>query len=430
MKAKLISAKEEKTVWGRPEFKEIMSPQLEPATESSAAAINQFLVDLECLNGRHTSNAKLQVLLSSFLMQAQRLESHVERKGGRMIIGWPHDEAYWRIRSQVGYKIAAKLRKALTKHGWIQHEINAEINLHEGTGSCHGYRIADFVPSKALGLSFRSNESFIYATKSSAQKTKVVNREIDKRTKAIWELWKKTPLTYGDNKPILMWIAHRSFSDAELTKGGRFYGHWTSMPKVERLKCTIDGKSVAEVDVSGMYLMLLCSITGHVPFTPQFQDPYQLPNHFKDIHREDVKAIINSAIGGGTWRQTQPTKMIKKAEISQDRLTEIRKQIIPAYKSLKSLNKDTLYSESLAFHESEIMMRLVERLQKPIFILHDCLICQQDDALYVGKELQKQYVSYCVEKGWTPIAPAFSIEIEGRKKELLDGYINPCIKGL
>jgi hypothetical protein len=429
MKAKLVSASEEKIGWGRREFQEVISPQIEPATESSVVAIDQFLADLGCLGKRPTSNEKARVLLSSFLMQAQRLESRVERKGGRMIIGWPHDEAYWRIRSQVGYKVAIKLRTALIKHGWMQHEIVAEVNLFHETGSCHGYLIADFVPSKAQGLSFQSNENFIYATKSSAQKSKVVHREIDKRTKAIWALWKKTPLTYGANNPILMWIAHRAFSDTELTKGGRFYGPWTSMRKVERLKCTINGKPVAEVDVSGMFLTLLCSITGDVPFTTRFEDPYQLPQHFKGIDRSEVKAVINSAIGGGSWRQYQPTKMMKYEGISQERLTEIRSAIIPAYKCLQSLHKTAMYSETLAMHEVEIMMRLVERLQKPIFILHDCLICQEDDALEVGKELQKQFVSYCREKGWTSIEPAFSIEINGKEKYVVSGHTNPLKYG-
>jgi hypothetical protein len=422
-RTKLISTKTETHPF-RPKFNEIVSPQIEPATESSALTIDRLLADLGCLGDRPTSNAKVRVLLSSFLIQAQRLEGRVERKGGQMIIGWPHDEAYWRIRSQVGYKLAAKLRKALIKHGWMQHEVGAEINLFDGDGSCHGYLIADFVPSKAQGLSIKSNESLIYATKSSALKTKVVHPEIHKRTKAIWALWKKAPLTYGDNQHQ-MWTAHRSFSDAKLTKGGRFYGEWTSMRKEERLKCTIDGKPVAEVDVSGMFLTLLCSITGHVPFTTRFKDPYQLPHHFKDIDRSEVKAVINSAIGGGTSKQYQLTKMIRDANISQERLSEIRSAIIPAYECLQSLHKTDLYSETLALHEVEIMMRLVERLQKPIFILHDCLICQQDDALDVGKELQKEYVSYCREKGWTPIEPAFSIEMDGKEERLISGQRSP-----
>jgi hypothetical protein len=63
----------------RPKFNEIVSPQIEPATESSTVAVDQLLADLGCLGDRPTSNAKVRVLFSSFLMQAQRLASRVER---------------------------------------------------------------------------------------------------------------------------------------------------------------------------------------------------------------------------------------------------------------------------------------------------------------------------------------------------------------
>jgi hypothetical protein len=72
---KLISTKTE-TMPFRPKFNEIVSPQIEPATESTVA-IDQLLTDLGCLGDRPTSNAKVRVLLSSFLMQAQRLEGRV-----------------------------------------------------------------------------------------------------------------------------------------------------------------------------------------------------------------------------------------------------------------------------------------------------------------------------------------------------------------
>lgn len=424
-RTKLLSSKKdlERNPFAGVQFNEILSPIIEPATETDTAAIDQLLSDLGCLSDRPTANAKIRVLLSSFLMQSQRLENRVERKGGRMIIGWPHDEAYWRVRSKVGYKIAIKLREAMIKHGWISHQVGAEINLFEGNGNCHGYLISDFVPSKAVGISFQSSAEVIYATKSSAKKTRVVDTEVDQRTKDLWALWKQTPLTYLSQK---MWTAYRSFSDAKLTKGGRLYGQWSSMRKAERLKCTIGGQPVAEVDVSGMYLTLLCSISGHVPFKTRFKDPYEVDG----IDRSEVKAVINSAIGGGTWKQTQPTKMITKVGISQRRLTEIRKAIIPKYECLKSLDKYLMYSETLAIQEAEIMMRLVERLQQPIFILHDCLICQKDNALAVGNELQKQYVSYCAERGWTPIAPAFSIETKDSGKKLISGHRNPFIISL
>jgi len=63
-RTKLISTKTE-TMPFRPHFNEIVSPQIEPATESSAVVIDQLLADLECLGDRPTSNAKVRVLLSS-----------------------------------------------------------------------------------------------------------------------------------------------------------------------------------------------------------------------------------------------------------------------------------------------------------------------------------------------------------------------------
>jgi hypothetical protein len=423
-RTKLLSSDQTKleNLFASDQFSEVLSPRFEQEAGADTATIDRLLDDLSCLSNRSATNAKMRVLLSSLILQAQRLRSRIELNGGEMVIGWPHDEAFWRVRSKVGYKVAITLRKALIEHGWLTHKVGATINLHDGTGNCHGYLIADFVPSMGDDITFQSSD-MVYATKSKALKTKVENKEIDQRTKALWALWKKSPLTYNNQK---MWMATRTFSNKELTRGGRFYGPWTNMKQAERLKCTIDGQPVAEVDVSGMYLTLLCSITDRVPFTADFQDPYQLPHKFNDIDRSEVKAVINSAIGGGTCKQTKPTKLMTKAGIVQERLTKIRKVLIPAYECLKSLKKGEMYSETLAIHETEIMLRLVERLQKPVFILHDCLICQQEDALNIGDQLQQEYVSYCLEQGWTAIKPAFSIEYDSKEKILISGGINPC----
>ena len=407
-----------KDLFAESEFQEILSPLVEPETATDKAAIDQLLLELEVLSNRPTTNAKMGVLLSSFLLQAQRLQGRRERKGEDMIIGYPHDEVYWRKRSSIGYKVAEKLREALVQHGWMTHQEDATIDLYGGTGNCNGYLIADFVPEKAAGLSFQSTE-MIYTASTSAQPTKLNDEKVDSRMKAIWAIWKEAPLTFGNQK---MSTASRRFNNASLTSGGRMYGPWTTMKQKDRLKCTIDGEPVAEVDVSGMHLTLLFSITGKIPFSDVFVDPYQ-PTSLKHIDRSKVKAVINSAIGGGTRHQTQPTKMIQREGINQGQLTEIRRDIIPTYECLEALKKDELYSETLAWHETEIMMRLVERLQKPIFILHDCLICQEDMALEVGEELQREYVDYCREQGWTPVAPAFSIDRHETDTVYVNGYL-------
>ena len=341
-----------------------------------------------------------------------------------MVIGWPHDEAYWRTRSEVGYKIAIQLRKALLENGWITHKRQATINLYQGESNCNGYLIADFVLELADGIAFQSSE-LTYPTKSSAKEAKgkkVTNEALGKRTIALWELWKSEPLTLGDLK---MWRATRSFSNQELTRGGRFFGPWTNMNKErERLKCTIGGYPVAEVDVSGMYPTLLCAITGHVPFKTRFKDPYFI----EGIEREEVKTVLTSAIGGGTANQRTLTDLMRKSGLTQERLTEIRRVILPKFECLGSLKKGVLDSETLAYHETEILMRVVERLTRPIFILHDCLICKADEALEVGKEVQKEFVQYCIEMDWRPISPAFTIERDGKDKLQVSGERSPFYK--
>ena len=90
-----------------------------------------------------------------------------------------------------------------------------------------------------------------------------------------------------------------------------------------------------------------------------------------------------------------------------------------------SLKKGVLDALTLAYHESEIMMRVVEQTHLPVFILHDCLICQKDEELVVGNLMQDVYVKYCHEQGWTPVAPAYSIERKGSEKHLVSGRRNP-----
>ena len=415
MNTKLLSPKD---LFATVEFAEVLSPLVEPADEAASSDIQTQLIELGFVSERPTSLMKLQVLLSSFFMQSSRLLSRQERKGEPMVIGIPHDEVYWRKRSKVGYKIAKRLCDALLTSGWITHYTEAKINLFDGDSNCTGYLVSDRVPQRGKGLKFQSTD-LVYASSSSATKKKMEVEHVDDRVRSLWAKWKTAPLTYGSQT---MFIAPRRFNDLNQTRGGRFYGAWTNMRKVERLECTIQGKSVGEVDVSGMHLTLLCSITGEIPFTTRFKDAYECGYE----NRDHVKPIINETIGAGTPRHYTRGGLTKKAGLSQKQFTYIRKNFIaPKFKCLQHLEKGKLDGLSLMFHESEIMMRVVEQSKLPIFILHDCLICQQGEELDVGKMMQDVYSDYCKEQGWTPVAPAFSIERKGAEKHLVSGRRHP-----
>ena len=402
-------------MFGASKFAEVLSILAEPEGEFSISLIDQLLAKLGILSDRPSSNKKLRVLLSSFLIQAHRLKDRKERKGSQMIIGIPSTEDYWRVKSKVGYKVANKFKKALIHKKWIKLEVQASINLFDGNSNVTGYLIEDSIPELFDGLNFQSTE-LLYAISTSKLKTKLVDEDVEKRVRLIWEKWQQYPLVHNDMK---MSSAYRRFNDTELKRGGRFYGAWTSMKQIDRLNCTIDNKPVAEVDVSGMNLTLMCSITGHIPFKSRFKDSYDCGWG----NRSEVKAIINETIGSGSPRHYQRGKMTKDIGISQKLFSHIRKNhIAPKFECLQSLKKGELDSLTLAYHESEIMMRVIERSKVPIFILHDCLICQKSEALDVGKAMQMEYIAYCKEQNWKPVAPAFSIDVKAKDTHYCSGY--------
>ena len=86
---KLLSPKDQ---FATDDFAEVLSLLVEPADDDSAASIDQMLGELGFVSERPSTVIKLQVLLSSFLMQSARLLSRLERKGEAMVLGIPHDE--------------------------------------------------------------------------------------------------------------------------------------------------------------------------------------------------------------------------------------------------------------------------------------------------------------------------------------------------
>lgn len=74
------------------------------------------------------------------------------------------------------------------------------------------------------------------------------------------------------------------------------------MKKAERFKSTISGNPVAEVDVRGIYPILLASYASKIPFTRHFEAPYECGY---DGDREHIKANLTKAIGAGNPRKNQ-----------------------------------------------------------------------------------------------------------------------------
>ena len=134
MRSKLLSPKD---LFATEDFAEVLSPLVEPADEEASIEIQKQLIELGFKSERPTSLVKLQVLLSSFLMQSSRLLSRSERKSEPMVIGIPHDEVYWRKRSKVGYKVAKRLCAAFFKSLYCKFRFGHALNLNNCGFQCN-----------------------------------------------------------------------------------------------------------------------------------------------------------------------------------------------------------------------------------------------------------------------------------------------------
>lgn len=413
-------------------LKEVLSCRVGPKRPEDEALIDECLQQLGFTKVRVSTRRKLHGLLASFLLQATRLEGRRVKYGEALIIGWPHAKEYWQDRSEVGYKIARRLRDALVQGGWITYELEAQINLGDGDGNCSGYLIRDDIPTIGQSMQFISSDlvAEIRIGKEKAKKgkgkapvkapsahLKIATTQAGSRIRAIWKGWEQHPYVVGS---VTMTNAQRVFNNDEMTRGGRFYGAWTNMKKELRLNGKIDGMAVAEVDVRAMNLTLLSAMSGEPSFPREFEDPYQCG--WND--RAQVKAYLNEMIGAGYHMRWEAGDMSREAGLTKESIKALRDNFVhPTFPCLKLLKKGVTDSQSLAYHESEIMLLVVEKLSVPVYILHDCLICRAKDSGLVGSTLQEVFSSYCKDKGWAVVVPAYTIEQAGKEKKSITGRV-------
>lgn len=430
--AKLISRKKHGE-FAVKKLEEVLSCKVGPKRLEDEAVIDECLQQLGFTKVQGSTRRKLHGLLASFLLQAARLEGRRVQYGEPLIIGWPHSKGYWQGRSEVGYTVAKQLREALVQAGWITYKLEAQINLHDGEGNCSGYLIRDDIPAMGQSMRFVSSDlvSEIRIGKKKGRKgkaqapvevrdpkrQKMAEAREASRIKGIWRRWEQHPYVVGK---VTMTNGQRVFNNADMTRNGRLYGAWTNMKKEQRLKGKIDGMAIAEVDVSGMNLTLLSAMSGEISFPREFNDPYACG--WND--RKQVKAYINEMIGAGYHMRWEAGAMCQKAGLTKESLKLLRDEfVLPAFPCLKLLKKGVLDALALAYHESEIMLRVVEELDVPAYILHDCLICRAVDSDLVGSKLQEVFSSYCRENGWAVVLPAYTIEQADTEKKIIMGVV-------
>ncbi|MDA8740011.1 hypothetical protein N9M73_02605 [Rhodobacteraceae bacterium] len=402
MRTELVSKNTQKAdPWWEVGYEEVISPTVEPMDGQSLSLVHEIISRIGLVSSGPSAQRKIQILVSSLIYQSYRLQRKLDQgKADKLIIGWPHNKDYWIEKGTVGHKIAKDVRESLIKLGWLTLEANAKVDLYTGEGVCTGYSVSPEVASYQIRVRTTEFKKSIRGLKSGH-----IDQEEDERIRRLWSAWDKHPLFFEGHQ---FTRAYRKYSNYERKRGGRFYGPWTTLRPDDRLKSTIDGEVVAEVDVRAMNLTLLASYSGLMPkpMTRSFDDPYDCGMH---NHRDQIKAYFMEAIGSGNPQKNQVGRQLKALGTTNDQLRVLNKVIRPAYPCLTALKKNHVDSEFFAFHEAEIMLRATEQIDLPMYILHDCMICKTSHAVQVADAIRKAFYGYVENLGWYPLRPAIKV---------------------
>jgi hypothetical protein len=207
---------------------------------------------------------------------------------------------------------------------------------------------------------------------------------------------------------------HRTFNmgdepDFAWNKGGRLYsdgkGSYQNIPRFERLKMTIGGERVCEIDIRASYLTILHALY-HVPFEVSAEvDPYQMAA----IPRNVVKAWCTVRFGTKGARARWPKEAIEKyaednggADLRKYRIRDVEREVcrkfplIAGWRELKETWGDLMWLESEAVVPTVIMLM---RSGVPSLPVHDSLIVPASAEAMAKDILSNNYNHIC---GVTP----------------------------
>jgi hypothetical protein len=177
-------------------------------------------------------------------------------------------------------------------------------------------------------------------------------------------------------------------------QGGRIYavgGGYQNTKKVERLKLTIDGEPVAEIDVKASFVSILSAMRG-MPLDPN-DDPYDIDG----LPRPVAKAVVTMSLGHHRFHARWPSEvkrdLEKKLGIANLGKAYPLKNVLPLITAklpaMANWGNTGVSCFDLQFIESEAMLLAVERLAYEHGVatlpVHDSLIVPRSQ-LELAKE--------------------------------------------
>jgi hypothetical protein len=191
------------------------------------------------------------------------------------------------------------------------------------------------------------------------------------------------------------------------TLGGRLYSpgkdSYQQMGSAERLKMTIDGKPVSELDIKASYLTIFHAQEGQPLDFANNPDPYDLPE-LSATPRDVVKVFITATFGNGQFPDRWPPKAAHDyKEETGERLSkrypisQVRDAVAKAYPLLERLQQDDakppiwarlMYLESQAVF---LTILALKDLNVPSLPVHDSVIVTRDKEQTAREALAKFY---------------------------------------
>jgi hypothetical protein len=275
------------------------------------------------------------------------------------------------------------------------------------------------------------------------------------RTAALCAYWKQHPLVFPDGNAAA--CATRVFSDGDMEVGGRLYGRWTNKKSDKRLEATIDGEPILSLDIAasqptllsvllgvrlkdrgdGVWYDVYTELTNLWSYGSTTETWYERGGEIVKRNRTIAKGVVMELIGTGNVNKAKPSSaLVEKTNLTQEEWDYFKTKLIeavpamlklwPRYDSQGNVSGYINGPAFLMYHESEIMMRTLERLRDdhdvPAYPVHDCLLVKEKD-WEVGLTTFSQTISdYCVETSVEPVIVPIKIERRDGTKKTFRGY--------
>jgi hypothetical protein len=387
-------------------------------------------------NKRNSTAEKLDYAVGAFLADLLRGYGDSEPEPNPWVYRSMHAKSF--TGAAVSYRIFARIVDGLTKLGFILHVDGHKVSSEHRTKFAARFRatpaLLAFCSDREVDpVKAHDHFEFEYdlptevvekrATKRDEYwlKTKPVGTPmeferdrfvtiIEDKVKELNEFFAQQKLRGGSHHGYVRVYNNGDNPRFHWNMGGRLYSqHFTESYQVmsgeERLKMTINGEPVAEIDIRASYLTIFLSL--HDIQLPE-GDPYDLPGLGPE-HRNAAKQWMVGTFGNSKPIVRWPPRMLQKMpELSQHKVSTITKAALTKYPALSAWGQplrgvthswaDLMWIESNGMLGT--MLKLKQEHQIPSLSVHDSLLVPARSA-ETAQAVLKQQFQY--QRGITPL---------------------------